>query len=63
MDAAIERVTHKLKRSYRIVEEVDCVRSREMDYRATNNVSIRGKNALVTAEELVKLDGSQIHVG
>jgi hypothetical protein len=63
MDACLERLTQRAQRSYRIVDETDCVRSGEMDYRARGNVNVRGRNALVTAEELVKMDGDQIHVG
>jgi len=63
MDACLERLTQRVQRSYRIVDEMDCVRSGEMDYRARGNVNMRGRNALVTAEELVKMDGDQIHVG
>jgi hypothetical protein len=62
-DAVLERISHKVKRSYRIVEEIDCVRSSQIDYRAENNMSLRGKNALVTADELIKMDGDQIHLG
>ncbi len=62
-DAILERASQKVKRSYRVVEEIDHVRSEEIDYRATKGMSLRGKNTLVTAEQLVKLDGDQIHLG
>lgn len=62
-DAVFERISHKVKRSYKIVEEIDHVRSGQIDYRAENNMSLRGKNALVTADELIKMDGDQIHLG
>jgi hypothetical protein len=62
-DAVVERISHKVKRSYKVVEEMDSVRSEQIDYRATKNLSLRGENSLVTAKELVKIDGEQIHLG
>ncbi len=63
LDLIADRINQKIKRSFRTVEEVDQVRSNQIDYRAEKNMSLRGQNALVTAKELVKLDGDQIHVG
>jgi hypothetical protein len=63
IDQVVERVTQKAKRVYRFIEEMDVTRAREVDTRAKGNVSLRGRNALVTAEELVKMDGDQIHLG
>lgn len=63
LDSVMERVCRKVKRSYRIVQELDHVRAEQIDYRARKNFSFRGKNTLVTAEELVKFDGDQIHMG
>lgn len=63
LDTVLERVSQKVKRCYRVVEEVDHLRSGQVDYRAEKNLSLRGLNALVTAKELVKIDGDQIHLG
>jgi hypothetical protein len=62
-DTIAERVSQKVKRSYRVVEEIDQVRSNQIDYRAEKNMSLKGQNALVTANELVKIEGDQIHLG
>lgn len=62
-DSVVERITQKVKRSYRRVEEIDIVRSEQIDYRSAKNMSLRGRNTLFTAEELVKIDGDQIHLG
>jgi hypothetical protein len=62
-DASFERVTQRLKRVYRFVEELEQLRAERVDYVAKKNMSLRGENTLVTAEELVKLDGAQIHLG
>lgn len=63
VDSVTERWTQKTKRSYRFVEEMDITRAQEIDTRASGTLSLRGKNAITTAEELVKMDGRQIHLG
>lgn len=62
-DSVVERFSRRANRSYRFVEELDHVRSEQIDYRARANMSLRGRNVLATADELVKLDGDQIHLG
>ncbi|WP_438028851.1 DUF3540 domain-containing protein [Sorangium sp. So ce233] len=62
-DATVERVVQRVKRAYRFVEEFEQLRAGRVDYVAKKNMSLRGENTLVTAEELVKLDGAQIHLG
>jgi hypothetical protein len=63
LDSTLDRLSHRVKRSYRFVEEIDQVRADQIDYAATKSLSLHARNAMVTAEELVKLDGEQIHVG
>lgn len=63
LDQFAERLTLKAKRSYRFIEEMDITRSEQIDMRAKENLSLRGKNAVVNAEQLVKVDGRQIHLG
>ncbi|KYF82960.1 DUF3540 domain-containing protein [Sorangium sp. So ce394] len=63
LETVAERLTQKLKRSYRLIEQFDHVRADRIDYAAKQTASLRGENTLVTAEELVKLDGEQIHLG
>ena len=62
-DSVVERVAQRVKRSYRSVEESDHVRAERIDYSAKKTASLHGENTLLTAEELVKIDGEQIHVG
>jgi hypothetical protein len=62
-DSVLERFLQKVGRSYRIISGVDHVRAEQIDYAAKNNASLRAKNAMITAEGLVKLDGDQIHLG
>jgi hypothetical protein len=63
IDSVVDRVAQRVKRSYRAVEETDQVRAERIDYVAKKTASLHGENALLTAEELVKIDGEQIHVG
>ncbi|AUX41460.1 hypothetical protein SOCE26_028720 [Sorangium cellulosum] len=63
LDTSVERVIERVKRVYRYVEEFEQLRAERVDYAARKNMSLRGENLLVTAEELVKLDGAQIHLG
>jgi hypothetical protein len=59
----VERLTQRLKRSWRVVEETESVRAATLDYRASALLNARGGTALLTAERLVKLDGEQVHLG
>jgi hypothetical protein len=63
VDVIAGRLWSRVKRAYRFVEERDQVRAGSIDHRAEQTVSVRGRNAMMIAEELVKLDGGQIHVG
>lgn len=58
-----ETWSQRVKRSYRTVSERDQLRAEQIDYAARENLSLRGENTVVTARELVKLDGEQIHLG
>ncbi len=62
-DSVLERFSQRVKRSYRWVEQLDQVRSNQIDYQAKENLRLRGQNALVNADLLVKIDGDQIHLG
>lgn len=62
-DAVVERVTQKVQRSYRTVAETDQLRAERVDYRADKVMSLHAEHALVSADELVKIDAEQIHLG
>lgn len=51
------------KQSYRISEQLECVRAGELDCEATQNLRLHGKNTLISADQLSKLDARQIHIG
>lgn len=63
LDSFFERVTQRAKRSFRTVEEIDQVKARHLDYAASGNAHIRAENTLISAHDLVKLDGEQVHIG
>lgn len=63
LDSVLERLSQRVKRSYRTVEESEHLRAERVDYVAKKTMSLRGENTLVTAQELVKVDGAQIHLG
>jgi hypothetical protein len=63
LDQVLDRFSQRVKRSFRKVEELDQVKAEHIDYAAKSSMSLHAQNALVTAEELVKVDGEQIHVG
>jgi len=63
IDSFADRVSQHVKRSYRFVEEMDVTRAKQIDSRAERTMTLRAKNTFVAAEDLVKVDGDQIHLG
>lgn len=61
--SVVNRLVQRSRHCLREVEQLDQVRCGQMDYRAEHTMSLRGKHTLVTAEQLVKADGDQIHLG
>lgn len=63
LESFVERLTQFARQSTRTVEGLDQVRSGTVDYRADQNMSLRGTNVLTNAKELVKVEAQQIHLG
>jgi len=63
VDQTIERLSQRLKRSFKHVEEIDQIRAEQVDYEAKKLMALRAENAVIAADSLVKMDGEQIHVG
>jgi hypothetical protein len=63
VESVFERATQTVKRSLRIVEETDRVDVGEASWSAKETMNVHAKNTVVTSEELVKIDGNQIHLG
>ena len=62
-DAVLERFSQRVQRSYRTVEQHDQLRAESIDYKADKTLCLRSDNTVMTAKQLVKLDGEQIHIG
>jgi hypothetical protein len=63
VDSVLERLSQRVRWSYRTVEELDQLRARQIDHEAQGNARLHGENALVTAEVLAKVNGAQVHLG
>ncbi len=63
VDSFVERLSQRIKRSYRTIEEVDRLRAGRLDYLIDKLLSLRGKYSMLTAKEDVKIDGERIHMG
>jgi len=62
-DKVYERVSERVKRSYRRVDEIDQLKAKQMDYMAEETLCLRSENMVAVAKDLVKVDGEQIHFG
>lgn len=62
-DTVADRLSQTVRRLYRTVSEMDQLRAKRVDYVAEEALTLRGDNALITAKELVKLNGKQVHMG
>ncbi|AKT40634.1 DUF3540 domain-containing protein [Chondromyces crocatus] len=62
-DAVFERVSQRVKRSFRTVEDIDHLKAKKIDYAAETTMALRAEHAVVHAEELVKVDAKQIQLG
>lgn len=63
IDSVLERFTQRARISKRTVEELDQVHAGHIDYAAAGNAHFRGENAIVSAEDLVKMNADQVHIG
>jgi Protein of unknown function (DUF3540) len=63
IDSILERYTQRARLSKRTIEELDQVHAGHIDYAAAGNAHLRGENAIVSAEDLVKMNAEQIHIG
>jgi hypothetical protein len=63
LETLVERVSQHSKRSYRAIAEIDQVQAGALDYGAEQVMHLHAKTAMVRAEQLVKMDADQIHLG
>lgn len=59
----VGRIFQRAKRVFRSVEEGETLRTGQLDVLAETNLRMHGETALVTANDLVKVDGKQIQLG
>lgn len=63
IDQTVDRVTQRVKRALRFVEDFEELRAGRIHYVARTLLTLHGRGAAVTADELVKVDGAQVHIG
>ena len=63
VDSVLDRLSQRVKRSYRTVEEIDRVKAKAIDYEAEATIRLHAENTVVTSDGLVRVDGDQIHLG
>jgi len=63
LELVAERFSQKAGRSYRTVADVDQLRAGAIDHSATDAMTLGARNTVVTAEQLLKVDAEQIHLG
>jgi hypothetical protein len=63
VESVADDVTAVMKRSVRLVSEMDQTRARHVDVRAEGTVVLHGENTAVTARRVTKIDSDQVHIG
>ncbi len=63
LETVIDRVSSQAKYSFRTVSEIERFEAKEAHVTVEGTLNMHGKNTLMTAEKLVKLDGEQITIG
>lgn len=56
-------VCEKIARVFRKVEEIEQVQAGQFDLQARDTLSMHGRHTMMSADQLVKVDGAQIHLG
>ena len=62
-EAIVDRLVHLSKSAFRMTEGVDQVRAAQIDHHASEMARLHGKNVILTAQDLLKTDAKQIHMG
>lgn len=58
-----ESFLSRVERAYRFVEQYDQLRAQHIDHRAESTAQIRAETTVVTARQVIKLDGESVHIG
>ncbi len=63
VDTRANRITQRVKRAFRFIEETEVVHAREVLQHVKGLFTSRAKTAVITAAEDMKVDGKRIHLG
>ena len=63
IDTRTNRLTQRVKRSFRFIEETEIIHAREILQRVKGLFTSRATTAVITAAEDMKVDGKRIHLG
>lgn len=63
IDTVAERVTEKVKRVFRKIEEIDQLRATCVDYVIKESMRIHSKHTVVSADEAAKIDAKNVYLG
>ena len=62
-ESVADRVVQMARSALRVVDETEQVRVGHLDCEATGTTRLHARHTVLTASELVKVDGAQIHMG
>ncbi len=63
IDTIADRVSQRLKRCYRWVEDIDQLKAGQLFYLVKNVLTLRSKHSTMTAKGEMKIDGERVHMG
>ena len=63
MDTVADRLSQRTKLAYKVVEILDQVKAKQIEYKAEENLKLRAHNNLFFADILTKIDSDQIQLG
>lgn len=63
VDVVADRIVGRFRKRMQFVSELDQLRAQHVDARARGMMALRGEHTVLTAREVVKVDGEQVHVG
>ncbi len=62
-DSVLDRLSQRLKRYYRTVEEIESLKADMIHYTAERALVANGENTIITAKKNIKINGDLIQIG
>ncbi|MFC3338699.1 DUF3540 domain-containing protein [Paracandidimonas soli] len=62
-EVVMDRISQLAHSIFRLARDTEQVRAGHIDYQAEQSARMHGRQAVLTAKDLVKVDGDQIHMG